>query len=328
MVELSGFQVAKTVQKMVAALRSQFGPRSRIPDLFHRSYRLYVSHVLLSSGRSPVCCWRHQPHSSSIRALQNLGAGTEGPASGASRSGSSLCAGVSTCCATRESLHSSSRRHRLHQCHGIRHSWRLHPVFSSMVMDSLATRCKSCLDPSTSCEHAPGIPCYQAVASAEVSFYAQCHQNCPEVDSWACNIFWDTPDSELENSTEALLALSRDVTVPKSARSLSPTDKAEGRDALRGVLSQVSSVQNRSLLSFRDGRARRSSRCWGSVVDSAICGFKTVEDKARSASMVGAGGGAASRDVTSGKLPKTARSLPAAMSRWTCQAAWEICFRR
>ena len=153
-------------------------------------------------------------------------------------------------------------------------------AFSSMVMDSLATRCKSCLDPSTSCEHAPGISCYQAVASAEVSFYAQCHQNCPEVDSWACNIFWDTPDSELENSTEALLALSRDVTVPKSARSLSPTDKAEGRDALSGVLSQVSSVQNRSLLSFRDGRARRSSRCWGSVVDSAICGFKTVEDGA------------------------------------------------
>lgn len=154
-------------------------------------------------------------------------------------------------------------------------------AFSSMVMDSLATRCKSCLDPSTSCQHyAPGISCYQGVASAEVSFYAQCHQNCPEVDAWSCNIFWDTPDSELENSTEALLALSRDVTVPKSAGSLSPTDKAEGRDALRGVLSQVSSVQNRSLLSFRDGHARRSSRCWGSVVDSAICGFKSITDGA------------------------------------------------
>jgi len=156
-------------------------------------------------------------------------------------------------------------------------------AFSSMVMDSLATRCKSCLDPSTSCEHLPGISCYQGVTSAEVSFYAQCHQNCPEVESWACNIFWDTPDSEPpENTTEALLALSRRVTVPKFAEgSLSPTpDKAEGRDAVRGVLSQVSSVQNRSLLSFRDGRARSSSRCWGSVVDSAICGFNTITDGA------------------------------------------------
>ena len=53
----------------------------------------FCIHVLSSCARVPCCFRRHQPRRSRIRALQNLGAGTDGPASGASRSGSSLCAG-------------------------------------------------------------------------------------------------------------------------------------------------------------------------------------------------------------------------------------------